>query len=155
MTPDLVIGDAGGLPWRISEDLQHFKKLTLGHAIIMGRKTYDSIGRALPRRRNIVVSRNPSWHADDCEHAMSVPAAIALARESDPCPMIIGGAKVYEAALPLVTRMFITEVQRSVSGDTHFPAYERTEFEEVRRERASEHEDVVFVELARRAGSAP
>ena len=149
MTPDRVIGHAGSLPWHISEDLKYFKKRTVGHAIIMGRKTYESVGRALPKRRNIVVSRMPNWRGEGCEHATSIPDAIRMARETDPCPMVIGGGHIYEAALPFITQMFITEVHRTITGDTRFPEYDATAFKEVSRQAAAEHDDVFFVELVR------
>ena len=87
-----VIGKAGDLPWHIPEDLKHFKKTTSGHAIIMGRKTHESIGRALPKRRNIVVTRSGATF-EGCETATSLDEAIALARATDPCPFVIGGAR--------------------------------------------------------------
>src|SRR3954470_2467823 len=102
-----VIGKDGTLPWRIPEDLQHFKAMTMGHAIIMGRKTHASIGRPLAGRRNIVVSRTADGF-DGCELARSLEAAIALARTTDPEPRIIGGVKLFEEALALATRIFLT-----------------------------------------------
>ena len=96
-----VIGKDGTLPWHVSEDLKHFKKTTSGHAIIMGRNTHESIGKALPGRRNIVVTRTAGAVFRGCETAHSLEEAIALARTTDDCPFIIGGASLYEAALPL------------------------------------------------------
>ncbi|MBW2159013.1 MAG: dihydrofolate reductase, partial [Deltaproteobacteria bacterium] len=103
-----VIGKGGALPWHVSEDLKHFKKTTSGHVIIMGRKTHDSIGRALPKRRNIVVTRQPGALFAGCETAHSLAEAIALARTTDDCPFIIGGASLYEEALPLATELHLT-----------------------------------------------
>lgn len=146
-----IIGVGGGLPWKIPEDMRHFKEVTMGHAIVMGRKTHDSIGRALPGRRNIVVSRTPGLALDGCEVAPSVEAAIALARRTDDEPRIIGGAAIYEAALPLATKVYLTEIHRRVSGDTYFPSFERRSWREVER-RAGESEGVEFVTLERAQG---
>ncbi len=128
-----VIGRDGDLPWHYPEDLQHFKRTTLGHAILMGRVCYESIGRALPGRRNIVISRNTAFEAPGCEVVKSLRAAIDLARESDELPFVIGGAQIYERALPLTTQMFITEVNLDVEGDTFFPAFDASEWRETQR----------------------
>ncbi len=116
-----VIGNEGGLPWHVSEDLEHFKRTTSGHAIIMGRKTYDSIGRPLPKRRNIVVTRQRDAEFPGCERATSLDEAIALARTTDPCPFIIGGASLYEEALPMATELHVTTIDANVQGETYFP----------------------------------
>ncbi|MGB8331055.1 MAG: dihydrofolate reductase [Polyangiales bacterium] len=125
-----VIGKAGTLPWHLSEDLKHFKRTTQGHAIIMGRKTHDSIGRPLPGRRNIVVTRTAGAAIHGCEVAQSLHEAIALARSSDPCPFVIGGASTYEEALPLATELHLTTIDEDVEGDTLFPR-DLSNFEEV------------------------
>ena len=117
MTYDGVIGNNGALPWRIPQDLAHFKSVTMGHAVIMGRRTHESIGRPLPGRRNIVVTRTCSALAG-CEVAGSLDEAIALARQSDELPFIIGGARIYTEAMPLVTRIFLTRVRAAFDGDT-------------------------------------
>ena len=141
-----VIGKDGGLPWRIPEDLQHFKAMTTGHAIIMGRKTHASIGRPLKDRRNIVVSRRADGF-DGCELARSLEEAIALARTTDEEPRIIGGAHLYDEALPLATRIFLTEVHRNVDGDAFFHL-DRSGWRETSR-KAGESEGVEFVTLER------
>jgi dihydrofolate reductase len=141
-----VIGKDGGLPWRIPEDMRHFKAKTMGHAIIMGRKTHASIGRPLAGRRNIVISRTADGF-DGCEMARSLEEAIALARQSDEEPRIIGGATVYEEALPVATRIFLTEVHRKVDGDAFFHL-DRSGWRETSREPA-ESEGVEFVTLER------
>jgi dihydrofolate reductase len=123
MSRNRVIGVNGGLPWREPEDLKHFKRLTLNHAVIMGRKTFDSIGKPLPQRRNLVVSRSATIIAG-CEVFPDLRAAITAARATDPEPVIIGGAEIYRQALDLVTTMHITEVQREIDGDTRFPDYD-------------------------------
>lgn len=141
-----VIGNEGHLPWRLPEDLRHFKTTTLGHAIIMGRKTHASIGRPLDGRRNIVVSRTADGF-DGCEVVRSVEEAIALARTTDDEPRIIGGRAIYEAALPIATRIFLTEIHRRFDGDT-FLHIDRTGWREISR-RAAESEGVEFVTLER------
>ena len=143
-----VIGKRGELPWHVSEDLKHFKKITSGHAVIMGRKTYESIGRPLPKRRNIVVTRQADTEFPGCEAALSVDAAIALARSTDPCPFIIGGASLYEEALPLATELHLTTIDEEVEGDTFFPE-DLSAFEEV-ESRKGETPGVNFRVLRRR-----
>jgi dihydrofolate reductase len=143
-----AIGKNNALPWRIPEDLKRFKAVTLGHAVIMGRATWESIGKPLVDRRNIVVSRTLR-ELPGAEVAPSLDAALALARTSDPLPMIIGGAKLYAEALPLATHLFLTEIDRDVDADTFFPPWERAEWREVKRERA-QTPDVVFLDLERR-----
>jgi dihydrofolate reductase len=142
-----VIGKDGGLPWRIPEDLRHFKNVTMGHAVIMGRKTFESIGRVLPGRRFIVVSRRPGLTLEGCDVAPSLEDAIARARQTDDEPRVIGGAAVYEAALPFATRIYLTEVHREVDGDAFFHL-DRGGFREVARH-AGETEGVEFVTLER------
>jgi dihydrofolate reductase len=149
-----VIGDKGGLPWRIPEDLRHFRAVTTGHAIVMGRKTHESLGRPLPGRRNIVVSRNPAARFEGCETAESLEQAVLLARETDDDPRIIGGSALYTAALPLATRIYLTEIDRDVEGDTTL-TIDRAGFREVERRRGEE-DGVWFVTLERAlAGSVP
>ena len=128
-----VIGAGGTLPWHIPEDLKHFRRITTGHAIIMGRKTHQSIGRALPDRRNIVITSDPSLVAPGCEVAASFEDAVTMARRSDDSPRVVGGAKVYAAALPLATELRLTEVHRDVDGDTLFPPLDETEWTEAER----------------------
>jgi len=142
-----VIGKAGDLPWHISEDLKHFKKCTSGHAIIMGRKTHESIGRALAKRRNIVVTRSGATF-DGCETAGSLDEAIALARTTDPCPFVIGGASLYLEALPIATELHLTSIDQDVEGDTYFPT-ELPDFEEV-ESHVGETKGVTFRRLRRR-----
>lgn len=116
MTPDAVIAADGKIPWRVPEDLQRFKRLTTGHAIIMGRKTHDTIGRALPDRTNIILTRNlPPGGVRalrDCFFAPSFGDGLELARSRDDSPFVIGGGEIYAAALPYATRLEITLVGR-------------------------------------------
>jgi dihydrofolate reductase len=113
------IGIDNKLPWHLPEDLAHFKRLTSGHPIIMGRKTFDSIGRALPGRRNIVITRNADWRHEGVEAVSSLPAAIALV--GDEPAAIIGGAQIFDESLPLADRMIVTEIQHTFECDTFFP----------------------------------
>ena len=135
-----VIGRGNTLPWRLPEDLKHFKATTMGHAIVMGRKTFESIGRALPGRRTIVVSRDARWQHEGCERASSLQAAIALARTPGADPTICtdevfvtGGADVYRQALPLADRVIATEIDRDFDGDIFFPALDPARWHEVSR----------------------
>lgn len=144
-----VIGAHGTLPWKISEDLKHFKSVTMNHAIIMGRKTHESIGRALPGRRNIVVSRQLRLEIPGCEVEPTFEDAIRLARDNDEEPRVIGGATIYELALPIATKIFLTEIDRDVEGDVFFPTFDRSTWVETSRRKATEHDDVSFVTLER------
>ena len=136
-----------GLPWHLPEDLRRFRLLTTGHAIIMGRVTHELIGRALPKRRNIVLSRVRRSNVPGVEWARSLDEALEMA-EADSLPFVIGGAQVYAEALPRCTRVYLTEVDRDAQGEVHFPAFDRAAFREVAREPAAA-EGVVFVTLER------
>lgn len=114
-----VIGCENRLPWHLPEDLAHFKRTTLGHPIVMGRKTFESIGRALPGRRNLVLTRDPRWRAEGCEPMGSMDEAMA-AVAGLPELFVIGGADIYRQALPRADRLLITEVDLDVPGDAHF-----------------------------------
>lgn len=127
------IGIRNTLPWHLPEDLAHFKRTTSGHPIIMGRKTFDSIGRPLPNRRNIVVTRNANWQHDNVEAVSSLEQAIALVGAQP--AFIIGGAQVYQEALPLAKRIIITQIDYSFDCDAHFPAIDPSIWKEVARER--------------------
>lgn len=142
-----VIGKDGKVPWRIPEDLKHFRRVTTGHAVIMGRRTWDEVGKPLPERRNLVVSRTPGLSLPGAEVVATLEEAVARARETDPDPMVIGGAQIYRAALPLATRILLTEVDREVEGDTWFHL-DRTGFHETERRRG-EDPTVSFVTLER------
>lgn len=126
------IGIRNTLPWRLPEDLAHFKRTTSGHPVIMGRKTFDSIGRALPNRRNIVITRNPDWRHDGVEAVLSLDAALRLVDGAD--AFVIGGAQIYAEALPLATRLIITEIGKRFDCDAFFPAIDPAQWKEVARE---------------------
>ena len=116
-----VIGNAGTMPWHIPEDLKHFKTVTTGAAVIMGRKTFESIGRALPKRKNIVITRRPDYTAPGCTVVTSLAAALEAARTEERV-FIIGGGEIYREALPQADRLWITEIAAAPVGDTTFPA---------------------------------
>ncbi|RZI43264.1 dihydrofolate reductase [Herbaspirillum sp. HC18] len=126
------IGIDNKMPWHLPEDLAHFKRTTTGHPIIMGRKTFDSIGRPLPNRRNIVITRNPEWKRDGVETASSLDAAIALAGDTPAC--VIGGGQIYAEALPRADRLIVTEIDRTFECDAFFPAIDKMQWKEVARE---------------------
>ena len=128
-----TIGRDNELPWRLKADLQHFRALTLGHPILMGRKTWESLGRPLPGRRNLVVSRDPGFRAEGAECFADPAAAIAAAGEA-PTLFVIGGAQLYTTLLPCADRLELTEVWADVSGDAHFPPFDRAHFIEERRD---------------------
>ncbi|QNE39912.1 dihydrofolate reductase [Hymenobacter sp. NBH84] len=130
-----VIGQDNTLPWHLPNDLKHFKQLTSGHPIVMGRRTFESIGKPLPNRQNIVVTRQTDWHPTGCEVANSVPAAVELAQTFGDDIFIIGGAEIYRQALPAADTIFLTEVHQTVEGDALFPDLNRTEWQEETRER--------------------
>ena len=126
------IGVNNALPWHLPEDLAHFKSTTSGHPIIMGRKTFDSIGRPLPNRRNIVVTRNPAWEHEGVEAAPSLDAAMALA--GDQQAFIIGGAQIFIEAFSKVDRLIVTEIGKTFDCDTFFPEIDPDLWQEVARE---------------------
>lgn len=118
-----VIGKDNDLPWHIPEDLAYFKKHTIGKAIVMGRNTYESIGRPLPKRKNIVVTRNPDYQLEGAEVVHSLDEAVSLAEEYHEEVMIIGGEQIFRAILPKADRLYITLVKKPFDGDTYFPEY--------------------------------
>ena len=128
-----VIGIDNRLPWTLPEDLQRFRALTSGHAVIMGRRTWESIGRPLRDRQNIVVTRRRDLDAAGCETARSLSEAIARARLPEPV-FVIGGEALYRAALPIADRLYLTEIGRDFEGDAHFPDFAREAWRETSRE---------------------
>jgi len=127
-----IIGDGNRLPWRLPEDLKRFRALTTGHAVIMGRRTWESIGRALPERQNIVVTRQAGYAAPGAEVAASLDAALALVTLPEPA-FCIGGGELYRVALPHATALHLTEIQQAVQGDASFPAPDRAAWRETSR----------------------
>ena len=137
-----VIGKDGQLPWRIPEDMAHFRAVTTGHVVVMGRKTFESMGRPLPRRTNVVVTRQPDWVADGVVVAHSVEAALKAAADHDGDVMVIGGGEIYEQAMPYADAQVLTEVHASPQGDAHYPDFDADEWLEVDREK---HDGFDFV----------
>jgi dihydrofolate reductase len=127
-----VIGTDGKLPWRIPEDLRHFKALTLGHPVIMGRKTWESLGRPLAGRENIVLTRTPGYEAPGAHVAASLDGALALCA-GEPAAFVIGGSELYAAALPRADGLVLTEIERDYSGDARFPDWDRSAWRETQR----------------------
>lgn len=120
-----VIGRGGGLPWRLPDDLKHFKRLTVDHTVIMGRKTYDELGRPLANRRNVVITRNPEFRPAGVTVVPTLAEALALgATESE--VFVIGGGEIYRLALPVADRLYLTIVHAEVEGDTTFPPFDET-----------------------------
>ena len=134
MAKNRTIGIDNTLPWRIPEDLKHFKALTMGHHMIMGRKTFESIGKPLPGRTTVVVSRDRSLKIDGCVVAHSLQEAVA-ACANDPQIFMVGGADIYAQALGLADKLYITEIQQDVAGDAWFPEFDRSEWLEMLREK--------------------
>jgi dihydrofolate reductase len=150
-----VIGDRNRLPWRLPDDLQRFRALTTGHAVIMGRKTWESLPRPLPDRQNIVVTRNARYAAPGAEVAATLDEALALVRLAPPA-FCIGGGELYRAALARATSLHLTEIDRDFAGDATFPPFDRAAWLEVSREtRRGDGPDAFtyhFVTHERRAG---
>jgi len=130
MAQNRTIGINNTLPWRCPADLKHYKALTMGHHMIMGRKTFDSIGKPLPGRTTVVVTRNPELKIDGCIVTHSLNQAIA-ACTGDEEIFIVGGAELYAQALPLADTIYLTEIQQDVSGDAHFPAFNQEQWREI------------------------
>lgn len=149
MASNGVIGRENRLPWHLPEDLRYFKRITLGKPIIMGRKTFESIGRPLPGRPNIVVSRSVDWSApgvtvaDSLESALHSAQALAAASGAEEL-IVIGGAQIYAAALPLASRLYVTEVHAAVAGDTWFPPVNPAEWREIAREEYAATDDSLY-----------
>ncbi len=148
-----VIGHDSQLPWRLPEDLAFFKRTTMGAPIIMGRKTHESIGRPLPGRRNIVVSRDATRRYEGCDTVTSLDAALAIAPTDE--AFLIGGAQLYRDAIARADKLIITEIDADFDGDTHFPAPDTAHWREVSREThratAPNDFDFAFVTYERKA----
>lgn len=152
LSDNRVIGAGNQLPWRLSADLKRVKALTMGHHLIMGRKTYESIGRPLPGRTNVIITRNASYAPQGCVVVDSLPAALATAA-SDSEVFVFGGGEIFREALPLVKRIYLTRVHCQIEGDTHFPELNPAEWREVERQDFKSDEkneyDYSFVTLDR------
>lgn len=143
MATNNTIGLNNKMPWHLSADLKKFKKITMGHPIIMGRKTFESIGRALPGRQNIIISRNPDYQQPGCLVFNTLDKALQSSAEYDEA-FIIGGATLYEATLERADRLYITEIKKEFSGDTWFPSINKKQWQEVAREDISDDSSVNF-----------
>lgn len=161
MAENHVIGRNNQLPWHLPEDLRYFKRVTMGKPVIMGRKTFDSIGRPLPGRTNIIITRNPDYQVDKARVVHDLDSAIELCRhivsfDGKKEAMVIGGAEIYRQALPQAHRLYLTRVHAEVAGDAHFPAFEESEWLEVERETqpasGSNPFDYSFTVLERKQG---
>lgn len=128
-----VIGRNNGLPWRLKADMQHFRAMTMGHPVVMGRKTWESLGRPLSGRRNIVVTRDTQFRAEGAEVFHSPEAALVAAGDAERI-FVIGGAQLYNTLLPRADRLELTEIWADVEGDAHFPLFDRSDFVEERRD---------------------
>jgi dihydrofolate reductase len=144
-----VIGNGPDIPWRIPGEQAEFKRLTMGHTLVMGRTTYDSIGRPLPGRTTIVLTRDPSWSADGVLVAHSIEEALQQAAQLPGDVVVAGGAEVYAAALPFATEQIVSEVDLEPDGDVRYPAYDPSEWRETAREPGEGYERVF---LERRSG---
>lgn len=152
MDKNRIIGKGNRLPWHLPADLKHFKTITLGKPIVMGRKTYNSIGRPLPQRRNMVISRQKNLHLLGCEVFSSLQAALKVI-ETDEEVMIIGGERIFHESLPLANRLYITIIDHEFEGDTFFPKWNEKEW---KMESSEDHESdksnkyrYTFIELQR------
>ena len=143
MAKNRVIGRDNGIPWHIPSELQRFKSMTMGHTLIMGRKTFESIGRPLPGRKTIIISRNPAYRAAGCSVAQSLSAAIALCPDTETI-FIAGGGEIYQEALPLATAIYLTVLDREIDGDTLFPEFDPDQFRGVSTERVEGPEPYTF-----------
>jgi len=143
LTKDRVIGKDNNLPWHISEDLQNFKKLTSGNTVVMGRKTYESIGKPLPNRKNIVVSRSVS-SIEGVDVCSSLEDAIEKAKSYGKEIFIIGGASIYEMAIPLADKMYLSYVKVNYKGDTYFPKFDKDVWDVVSERTYNEGKDEEF-----------
>jgi dihydrofolate reductase len=133
MDDNRLIGNKNKLPWHLPADLAFFKRTTMGKPIVMGRKTFESIGKPLPGRRNIVITRDDTFSAAGCEVANSIEAAMSLTKDDDEV-MLIGGASLYEQTIARATQLYITRIHQSFEGDTWFPEIDLSEWKAVNRE---------------------
>ncbi len=151
MAGNRVIGIRNTLPWRLPEDLKHFKALTMGHHIVMGRKTYESIGKPLPGRTTVIVTRDANYRMEGCLTANSLEAAVAICGD-DPEIFFVGGAEMYAQVLPRADRLYLTEIQAEYEGDAWFPSFDLDRWQETERnkQRNAEGLDYDFVVYQRR-----
>lgn len=147
MSKNRVIGKDNQLPWHLSDDLKLFKRLTLDKHVIMGRKCFDSIGNPLPRRKNIILTRNPYFLVTNALTVGSIEEALSIAHDNgEEEAMILGGTEIYNLAMPYLDKIYLTEVEAEVEGDTYFPVLDEKEWREeiVRKYKADENNDYDF-----------
>jgi len=149
MSDNHVIGLDGKLPWHISEDLKRFKALTLHHPVLMGRKTFDSIGKPLPGRTNVVISRNPGLFIKGAAVVLSLEEALKPFRSTNEEVFIIGGGEIFSQSIGLADRVYLTVVHIQIEGDTYFPAIKQDEFKETFREKHSGAKSFTFIDYCR------
>jgi len=131
MDQNRVIGKNNKLPWHLPADLQYFKKVTMGHPIVMGRKTFESIGRVLPGRENVIVTRNQDFKAEGCVVLHDIAQIKTFADSRDEEVFVIGGAEIFKEILPFTDRLYITEIHETFEGDTFFPEIDENEWDEI------------------------
>ncbi len=134
MASNRVIGNKGDIPWKIPGEQKMFKEITLGHTVIMGRKTYETLGKPLPGRTNIVVTRQTAYQAPDCLIAHDLAVAIQVCTQDENEAFICGGGQLYHAALPMADRIYLTVIPKEIPGDTYFPEISEAEFEMIKSE---------------------
>lgn len=134
MAQNRTIGINNTLPWRLPGELKYFKSVTMGHHILMGRKTYESIGKPLPGRTTVIITRNQDYRAPGCIIANTLEAAISVCAADDEI-FFIGGAELYSQALHVADRLYLTEIQKDFEGDAHFPAFDYNQWLEIKREK--------------------
>ena len=147
-----VIGDGTAIPWHVPGEQAQFKALTMGHTLLMGRTTYDSIGRPLPGRTSIVLTRDPDWSVDGVLVAHSLDAALAQAADLPGDLMVVGGAQIYALAMPYADEQAISEVHLTPPGDATYPDFDRSEWREVAREPGERYDRVLLRRVARGDG---
>ena len=150
MGKNRVIGKDNSLPWKLPEDMKRFKEITSGKPVIMGRKTFESIGRPLPNRLNIIITRDKNYKAEGCIVVHSINEALKAA-EGNSEVMIIGGEQIFREFLPMANRMYLTLIDEDFEGDAYFPEYNKNEWKEVHRgEHKNDNYKYAFVNLERK-----
>ncbi len=134
MSQNRVIGNKNQLPWKLPEDLKKFREITSGHPIVMGRKTFESIGRVLPHRENVIISRQAGYHVQGARVVQSLEQAIDYYQHKEEELFIIGGSEIYRLAFPRIERLYLTLIHQDMDGDTFFPDFKLSEFREISRE---------------------
>lgn len=127
MDEQRLIGKDNGMPWHLPNDMKFFRENTKGKTVVMGRKTYDSLNGALPKRRNLVLTRNPAWRTDDAEVISDITSVLELAQDEE--VMIIGGAQIYNLFMPYADKLLVTRIAQTFEGDEHFPEYDERVWE--------------------------